>query len=94
MLIGDFENHKYDDNGGKNNWHYVSIKFNKYANTYTWTNKAGRSWTLYPQKDKFSTLRVGTDCPYYSKGYTEAEYNEMGIYGYGREFYTKTGNLT
>jgi hypothetical protein len=48
---------------------------------------------LYPQsgESNFGILRVGTDCPYYSKGYTTASYNEMGIYGPGNEFYTKTG---
>ena len=89
LLVGDFENHKYD-NGGKNMWHYISISYDETTNSYKWTNNAGVSWTLYPSQN-FDTLKVGTDCPYYTKGYKTAKFNQMGIYGPSNEFYTKTG---
>lgn len=89
LVIGTFENHKYD-NGGKNDWHYVTITYDSASNTYTWKNRAGKSWTL-SSSSTFNKLEVHADCPYYASGYTTAEYNQMGIYGYGNEFYTKTG---
>ena len=86
-VIGTFENHKYD-NGGKNNWHYVNVTYNEESNTYTWSNRAGRSWTMRSSK-KYDELRVDPDCPYYASGYTKAKFTEEGIYGVGNELYTK-----
>ena len=44
---GIYESHLYD-NGGKNAWHYVSIKKMKDGNGLMWENKAGVSWSLCP----------------------------------------------
>lgn len=82
----------YDFNGGKNTRPFVSITYNEVTNSYTWKNKAGVTWTLFPSKDS-DTLKVGKDCPYYANGYKTAKFNQMGIYGPGNEFYIKTGRF-
>lgn len=91
MLVGDFENHDYDEQG-KNDWHYVSISYNHFEDNYTWSNRAGVSWTLYPT-ERSHVLRVGEDCPYFKDGYEISEVNQMGVYGPGMEFYSKSGIL-
>jgi hypothetical protein len=64
-LEGSYENHRYDD-GGKNNWHYVTITQTAH-DEFTWTNRAGRSWTLRGT-DNPDVYDVGSDCPYYHSG--------------------------
>lgn len=71
LFLGEYENHLYDQ-GGKNNWHYVTISWDTTNNNaLRWTNRAGVSWTLTPTSNK-EILAVGQDCPYYSRGYTQA----------------------
>ncbi|PXF41668.1 hypothetical protein BWQ96_08619 [Gracilariopsis chorda] len=74
-VVGTFENLLYTGSG-KNNWHYVEIE-KVDESTVRWKNRAGRSWTLsvITSDGKVDTtkLSVGTDCPYYSRGYTQAE---------------------
>ncbi|PXF41669.1 hypothetical protein BWQ96_08620 [Gracilariopsis chorda] len=71
-VVGTFENLLYTGSG-KNNWHYVEIE-KVDESTVRWKNRAGRSWTLsvITSDGKVDTtkLSVGTDCPYYSRGYT------------------------
>ena len=68
-IIGDYENHLYDVKG-KNDWHFVDISRID-DKRLKWKNRAGVSWTLTVTDDK-SKLDVGSDCPYYSQGYTTA----------------------
>jgi len=88
---------KYElSNGPFNDWHYVEIT-SKSGNDYTWTNRAGVSWTLTFQKKIDETtlsFSVGTDCPYYRQGYTEGflfTETERGvqIQGPHKELYAK-----
>jgi len=88
---------KYElSNGPFNDWHYVEIT-SKSGNDYTWTNRAGVSWTLTFQKkidDTHLSFSVGTDCPYYRQGYTEGflfTETERGvqIQGPHKELYAK-----
>jgi len=88
VLVGNFENHDYDAEG-KNDWHYVSISYNHFEDNYTWSNKAAVSWTLYPT-ERPHVLKVGEDCPYFKDGYEILEVNQMGVYGPGMEFYSKS----
>ena len=87
MLVGQYESHKYDGTPHKNNWHYVKITHNLATNTYTWKNRAGVSWTLYPKSS--SELRVGTDCPYYKNGHKVARFTSVGVYGPWGELYKR-----
>jgi len=87
LLCGDFENHQYDLKD-KNDWHYVHIDYDESTQKYTWSNRAGVKWSMY-QTNVFNKLRVGEDCPYFENGYTEAIFNENGIYGPHKEFYDK-----
>jgi len=88
---------KYElSNGPFNDWHYVEIT-SKSGKDYTWTNRAGVSWTLTFQKkidDTHLSFSVGTDCPYYRQGYTEGflfTETERGvqIQGPHKELYAK-----
>jgi len=88
---------KYElSNGPFNDWHYVEIT-SKSGNDYTWTNRAGVSWTLTFQKkidDTHLSFSVGTDCPYYRQGYTEGllftkTKRGVQIQGPGKELYAK-----
>ena len=73
-LVGVYENLKYSG-AAKNNWHYVTLT-KKSETELTWTNRAGRSWTLtlIAKGDGYDAtqLSVGTDSPYYSRGHTIA----------------------
>ena len=60
---GIYESHLYD-NGGKNAWHYVSIKKMKDGNGLMWENKAGVSWSLWPTLNPL-VFEVANDCPYF-----------------------------
>ncbi len=92
-LLGNYENHLYDDKGGKNNWHYVTIS-QVDDSTLKWENRAGVSWTLTTTSDK-TTLDVGTDCPYFQQGYQQATVVWNGtqvseLMGPGNEPYQKS----
>ena len=91
---GYYENLRYKENAGKNDWHYVKIT-KKEDGDYTWENKAGRTWTLHSSEDICGPLDVGEDCPYYDwpkpAYYRSASYNKAGIYGPGSGFYTFVG---
>lgn len=58
-----------------NDWHYVFLQAGDDNNSMTWNNKAGRKWDL--TFDRFSgenlIFKVGTNCPYYKSGHTEAK---------------------
>ena len=51
------------------NWHFINITWNRETNAFTWTNKAGVSWTLTPifidSELDTTRLALGLDCPYY-----------------------------
>jgi len=91
---GYYENLQYEENAGKNDWHYVTIT-RKVDGDYTWENRAGKVWTLYSSEDVCAPLDVGEDCPYYDwpkpEYYRSASYNKAGIYGPGSGFYTFVG---
>ncbi|XP_066925289.1 uncharacterized protein [Clytia hemisphaerica] len=90
--VGTFENLQYVEGVDKNDWHYVTITYNAASKSYTWSNQAGVSWSLYPTS-KSGELRVGQDCPYYSTGHTIANFTADGVYGPWDEFYSrKVGN--
>jgi prefoldin subunit 5 len=54
---------EYERVGPFNDWHYGTISAS--GDNYLWTNRAGSSWTLYPD---FTNDRFGTDTsnPYYN----------------------------
>ena len=62
------------------------------SNTYTWKNTAGATWTLSSTINS-NQLRVHKDSPYFKTGHKISTFNQMGIYGPGNEFYTKTCSL-
>ena len=57
-------------------WNFVKIDYNVAANTFTWTNMAGVSWTMSPISGSggwdTTQLTVGNDNPYFMDGYTSA----------------------
>ena len=64
-IVGEYRLSK----GPFNTWHYVTITKKANGGGYTWTNRAGRSWTLTfkgMSSDGFNTYAVGTDSPYYT----------------------------
>ena len=77
-------------NDNPNNWHYVDITHVS-GDTYKWTNRAGRSWTLTKTTTSMleDQLEVGTDCPYHNNGHTMMKYMNGGEYvlGPGNEKY-------
>ena len=87
---GLYESHQYD-NGGKNNWHYVTIKTMKEGNGFIWENKAGVSWSLWPTTNP-KVFQVAEDCPYFDV-YQSVEFeldsknNVLGIRA-NNEFYS------
>ncbi len=90
-LLGNYENHLYD-NGGKNDWHYVTIS-QVDDSTLKWTNRAGVSWTLTMTSEK-TKLNVGEDCPYFQEGYKQATVvwkgdQVSGLLGPWNELYQK-----
>ena len=68
-----------------------------FLGVYTWKNKAGKSWTLYPS-DQVDELTVGTDCDYYAcaqgPGHWIAKFTFAGVYGPGDEMYHRKGDST
>merc|ERR1712154_23320 len=91
-IIGLYECHLYD-NGGKNDWHYVTITQDTSGQRdFVWTNRAGVSWSLYRDENLGEyELRVGEDCPYYSSGYTVMKKDDDGVHGPGGELYNYEG---
>ncbi len=77
-VVGKYECHKYD-NGGKNNWHYVTVT-KVDASTLKWTNRAGVSWLLQLTLSK-SILDIGPDCPYYhfDNGKMRTSYTQAAV---------------
>ena len=67
-ITGEFIIDGYANN--KNNWHYVTIT--KTRSGYVWKNKAGVSWTLKWKAGSSTELDVGSECPYYNRGYKVA----------------------
>ncbi|MEM9164810.1 MAG: hypothetical protein AAGC54_17305, partial [Cyanobacteria bacterium P01_F01_bin.4] len=93
LCLGEYENHLYDQ-GGKNDWHYVTITQDPAnPNALRWTNRAGVSWTLTPTTHQ-TILSVGQDCPYHAQGYTQAMVKwsngqVVGLMGPGNELYDR-----
>ena len=92
VIVGNYECHLYD-NGGKNDWHYVTISQIN-GSTLKWANRAGVSWTLTETSDK-TKLDVGKDCPYFKDGYQQATVvwvssHVTGILGPSDELYEKS----
>lgn len=64
---------------------------------FSWTNRAGVSWTLTQKALSPAQFEVGTDCPYYSQGYTvataklDANGEVVGLSGPSGELYDKLG---
>ena len=99
FIIGNYECHLYD-NGGKNDWHYVTIR-EVSEGTFKWINRAGVSWILKTTFDK-TKLEVGQDCPYYNfnDGTRQMQYRQAtvvwagsqvsGILGPWNELYEKS----
>ena len=91
-ILGNYENHLYDD-GGKNDWHYVTISQID-DTTLEWRNRAGIAWTLKTTQNK-KILDVGRDCPYFSEGHTSVKVvwdgdQVSGLIGPGNELYEKS----
>ena len=57
-------------------WNFVEIDYSSATNTFTWTNRAGVSWTMSPISGSggwdTTQLTVGNDNPYFMDGYTSA----------------------
>ena len=97
-LYGEYENHEYD-NGGKNDWHYVTLSMSPSGTGITWTNRAGVSWTLTPGSTPGdgvgSDLGVKADCPYFHEDYATArvDWDQHGrvvrVMGPGGEWYDR-----
>ena len=65
-IIGDYELKA----GPHDNWHYVTIRKKADGSGYTWTNRAGVSWSLTyagVYLDGFKTYAVGKDSYYYDR---------------------------
>lgn len=77
-IVGTYQCHKYD-NGGKNDWHYVTVS-KVDDKTYKWTNKANVSWTLTATADK-NTFDVGKECPYFNfnDGKQQTQYTKATV---------------
>ncbi|MCH2223885.1 MAG: hypothetical protein MK066_03875 [Crocinitomicaceae bacterium] len=89
-IEGNYECHKYDA-GGKNNWHYVTIKKDDNG-TYVWENNANRSWSLYPTTSPL-IFKVSENCPYFktyktAKAVIDSNNAILGIWGPSNEFYS------
>ena len=90
---GCYENKLYTGNA-KSDSHIVKITWDENAEKFTWKNKAGVEWSLYPVKtieehdqwsveehDQWNTtmLEVGVDCWYNNNtGYKEAKLEYEG----------------
>ena len=78
-IVGKYIVDGYENN--KNDWHYVKIMpINAENGEYLWENSAGVRWPLKQRPDMPKKMKVGTACPYYKKGYTEAllKFNDDG----------------
>ena len=65
----------------------------KWKNKVRWNGRDGVEWSLIPNGQECNLLDVGTECPYYSSGYTVTRFNEKGIYGPSDEFFEYQGML-
>jgi len=92
-----FSGHFELSQGPFNDWHYVTV-VSKSGNDYTWTNRAGFSWTITFQRKTHGNsniyqFSVGEDCPYYAQGYTQGNLytnsEDVEIEGPYLERYTK-----
>ena len=86
-----------------NDWHYVQITKSKNTDTFTWENRAGKTWSLLliPGADdgwNTTNLAVGEDCPYFVSGHKFAGLEWKGqpgaselsaIRGPGNELYQR-----
>lgn len=91
-ILGNYENHTYDNTSTKNDWHYVTIS-QVNDTTLKWSNRAGVSWTLTTTLDNIK-LAVGSDCPYFS-GHKQVTViwegdRVTGLLGPGDELYART----
>ena len=86
----------------QNNWHFVEVvPPSNDGRSFTWRNKAGVEWDLYPNYDNntITSFMVGDNCPYYTDGYTRAEVNYedgqvVSIDGpYGERYIYKTDQM-
>eukprot|EP00759_Apiculatamorpha_spiralis_P040794 PhF_6_TR39638/c0_g1_i1/m.58767 len=66
-LEGQYQCTEYIGTENENDWHHVTIAPKHPGAGYTWTNKAGASWSI----GKAGTLSV--DCPYYSSEQQQCE---------------------
>jgi len=76
-----FQEDGYIDGGNGNDWHYVWLTNPSCDGlNYVWNNKAGASWSLAAvmSGDKIDYFIVGTDCPYYDSGHTQAQLSYDG----------------
>ena len=92
---GIYESHLYD-NGGKNAWHYISIKKMKDGNGLMWENKAGVSWSLWPTLNPL-VFQVSNDCPYFDLYQSvvfevDSKNNILGVSA-NNEFYKLEGKI-
>ena len=82
------ENEKEDD-------YYVKISVVDADNrVYRWSPRKGKSWTLTQNQNSSDKLVVGTECPHYNQGHTEAtliyeEGNLVAILGTNGKRYSK-----
>ena len=57
-------------------WDSVEVTWSRATNTFTWTNKAGVSWSMTPVSGSggwdTTQLKLGNDNPYFMDGYTSA----------------------
>ena len=68
----------YSQDHPKNDWHIGTITVEKRSedgkiSVLKWTNKAGRSWLLYPDL-KTASLKTGDDNPYHKRARAKAFY--------------------
>ena len=76
-----FQEDGYIDGGNGNDWHYVWITNPSCDGVnFKWNNKAGVQWSLTPVMigDQIDYFDVGTDCPYYGSGHTQAQLSYDG----------------
>ncbi|MGL1904056.1 MAG: hypothetical protein OCC49_18115 [Fibrobacterales bacterium] len=91
-LVGTYENHLYDNNGGKNNYHYVEI-IQVNQTTVLWQTRNGANWELYIRDGDNTTLDVESGSPYYERYPTfTVVWNAgeiVGVVGQGNELYNR-----
>ena len=72
----------YEKANPGNDWHHVQISWNEAEGAFTWTNRAGTSWSMTMILDgsgwSTANLAVGPDCPYFGDGYEFAALEWQG----------------